>query len=68
LSAAYPDPDSSDYYPEIGISACGDSAGVGRLIFMVAPNRDLSHNSSNGYPTIGRSEASNARTPNDGMI
>jgi hypothetical protein len=67
-SVASPDPDSSNDYPEIGISACEDSTGEGRLIFMVAPNGDLSHNSSNWYPTIRRSEASNARTPNDEMI
>jgi hypothetical protein len=67
-SAASPDQDSSDDYPEIGVSAYRDSAGEGLLIFMVAPNGDLSHNSSSRYPTIGRSEASNAQTPNDGMI
>jgi hypothetical protein len=67
-SVASPDPDSSDDYPEIRISAYGDSVGEGRLIFMVAPNGNLSHNSSSRHPTIGRSEASDARTPNDGMI
>jgi hypothetical protein len=32
------------------------------------PRWEPSQNSSNRYPTIGRSEASDARTPNDGMI
>jgi hypothetical protein len=67
-SAPSSDQDSSDDYPEIGISVCGDSAGEGHLIFMVAPNGDLSHNSSSRYSTIGRSEAFDARMPNDGMI
>jgi hypothetical protein len=67
-SAASPNQDSSDDYPEIGISACGHSTSEGCLIFMMAPNEDLSHNSSTRYPTIGRSEASDARTPNDGMF
>jgi hypothetical protein len=35
---------------------------------MVAPAEAPSQNSSNKYPTIGRSEVSNARTPNDEMI
>jgi hypothetical protein len=65
---ASPDQDSSDDYLEIRISACGDSVGEGRLIFMVAPNVDPSYNSSSRYPTIMRSEASDARTPNEGMI
>jgi hypothetical protein len=67
-SAASPDQDSSYDYPEIDINACEDSIGEGHLIFMVAPNGDSSHNSSSRYPTIRRSEAYNARTPNDGMI
>jgi hypothetical protein len=67
-SAVSPDQDSSDDYPEIRVSACGDSIGEGRLIFMVAPNGDPSHNSSSRYPTIRRSEVSEARTPNDRMI
>jgi hypothetical protein len=62
------DHDSSDDSPEIGVSARGDSTGEGCHIFMVAPNGDPLHNSSSRYPTIGRSEASDARTPNDGMI
>jgi hypothetical protein len=52
-SAASPDLYSTDDYPEIGISANGDSAREGCLIFMVAPNGDPSHNSSSRYPTIG---------------
>jgi hypothetical protein len=35
---------------------------------MVAPNEDQPRHSSNGYPTIGRSEASDARTPSTGLI
>jgi hypothetical protein len=67
-SAASPDQDSSDDYPDIRVNAYGDSTREGCLIFMVAPNRDPSHNSSNRYLTIGRSETSDARTPNDEMI
>jgi hypothetical protein len=67
-SPTFPYQDSSDDYPEIGVSACGDSIGEGRLIFMVAPNRDLSHNNSSRYLTIGRLEVSDAQMHNDGMI
>jgi hypothetical protein len=67
-STASPDQDSSNDYPEIEVSARGDSVRKGRLIFMVPLNRDPSHNNSNRYPTIRRSEASEHRTPNDGMI
>jgi hypothetical protein len=35
---------------------------------MVAPNGDWSCNNSSGYPTIGRSEASDAQTPNTGLV
>jgi hypothetical protein len=35
---------------------------------MVAPNDDQPCHSSSGYPTIGRSEASDARTPSSGLI
>jgi hypothetical protein len=63
-----PDQDSSDDYPEIGVSAYWDSVGLGRLIFMVALNGDPSHNDSSRYLNIGRSEASDARTPDGGMI
>jgi hypothetical protein len=62
-SAAPPDPDSSDDYPEFGISACGDSTGEGRLIIMVVSNGDSSYNSSSRYLTIGRSESSDTRRP-----
>jgi hypothetical protein len=66
-SASSPGRDSSNEYPEIGASACGKSVDNGHLIFMVAPNGDRSHNSSSGYPTIGRSERSNAQTPSMGL-
>jgi hypothetical protein len=62
-SVSTPDQDLSDDYHEIGTSACGEPAEDGRLILMVAPNGDQSHNSSSRYATIGRSEASDARTP-----
>jgi hypothetical protein len=67
-SAASPDQDSSNNHPEIRISTYGDPAGEGCLIFMVAPTGDLSHNNSSRYLTIRRSKASDARTPNNGMI
>jgi hypothetical protein len=63
-----PDQDPTDDYPEIRESTCRDSIEEGRLIIMVAPARGPSHNSSSRYPTIGRSETSNAQTPNDEMI
>jgi hypothetical protein len=34
----------------------------------VVPTKAPLQNNSNRYPTIGRSEASDTRTPNDGMI
>jgi hypothetical protein len=34
---------------------------------MVTPNGDRSHNSSGGYHTIGRSDASDAQTPSAGL-
>jgi hypothetical protein len=64
-SASSPGRDSSDDYPEIGASTCGNSAN---LILMVAPDRDRARNNSNGYPTIGRSDASDAQTPNTGLV
>jgi hypothetical protein len=67
-SALSSDQGSSKDYPEIGVSTCGSSADISRLIFMVAPNEDQPHHSSSGYPTIGRSEASDARTPSTGLI
>jgi hypothetical protein len=67
-SAASPNQDSADDYPEIRASTCGDSIEEGCLIIMVAPVGGPSHNSSNRYPIIGRSEVSDARTPNDKTI
>jgi hypothetical protein len=61
--ASSPSRDSSNNYPEIGASACGNSAVDNRLILMVAPNGDRSRNNSSGYLTIGRSETSYAQTP-----
>jgi hypothetical protein len=57
-SALSSDQGSSEDYPKIGISTCGSSADISRLICMVAPNEDQPHHSSSGYPTIGWSEAS----------
>jgi hypothetical protein len=62
------DQDSSYDYPKIRISACGEPTEGGRLILMLAPNGDWSHNNSSRYPTIGRSEASDARTPSGGLV
>jgi hypothetical protein len=67
-SASTPNLDSSDDYPEIGASACGELAEGGHLIYMVAPNGDQLHNSSSRYPTIGRTKASNARTPSNDLV
>jgi hypothetical protein len=67
-SALSSDQGSSEDYPEIGVSTCGSSADISCLICMVAPNEDQPRHSSNGYPTIGRSEASDARTPSTGLI
>jgi hypothetical protein len=53
-SVSSPDQDSSNDYPEIGASACGNSTEITRLILMVAPDGDRARNSSSGYPTIGR--------------
>jgi hypothetical protein len=62
------DQDSTDNYPKIGGSTYWNSADEGHLIIMVAPVRAPSQNSSSRYPTIGRSEAFDARTPNEEMI
>jgi hypothetical protein len=67
-SASSSDPDSSDDYPKIEAGACGETVEDGCLICMVPPNGDRSHNSSNRYPTIGRIEASDARTPSGGLV
>jgi hypothetical protein len=66
-SASSPSRDSSDDYPEIGANACGNNAKDSRLILMVAPNGDRSLKSSSGYPTIGRSETSDAQTSSAGL-
>jgi hypothetical protein len=63
-----PDQDSTDDYPEIGGSTCCNFTDEGHPIIVVAPTRAHSHNSSSRYPTIRRSEASDAQTSNDGMI
>jgi hypothetical protein len=39
-SALSSDQGSSEDYPEIGVSTCGSSADISRLICMVAPNED----------------------------
>jgi hypothetical protein len=67
-SASSPSRDSSDDYPKIGASACGNSAEDSCLILMVTPNGDRSCNSSSRYPTIGRSETSDAQTPSAGLV
>jgi hypothetical protein len=67
-SASSPGRDSSDDYPKIGASACGNSAEDSCLILMVARNRDRSCNSSSEYPTTGRSEVFDAQTPNAGLV
>jgi hypothetical protein len=61
------DSDSSDDYPEIGASDCGEPTKDGHFIYMVASNDDRSSNTSSRYPTIGRSEVSDARTPSGGL-
>jgi hypothetical protein len=66
-SASTPDSDSADGYPEIGASACREHVKDGRFIYMVAPNGDRSSNTSSRYPTIERSEASDARTTSGGL-
>jgi hypothetical protein len=67
-SALSSDQGSSENYPEIGINTCESSVSTSRLICMVAPNEDQPRHSSSGYPTIGRSEASDARTPSTGLV
>jgi hypothetical protein len=66
-SASTPDSDSSDDYPEIGVGACGEPVKDDYFIYKVALNDDRSSNTSNRYPTIRRSEASDARTPSGGL-
>jgi hypothetical protein len=67
-SALSSDQGSSEDYPEIGVSTCESSADISRLICMVAPNEDQPRHSSSRYPTIGRSEVSDGRTPSTGLI
>jgi hypothetical protein len=67
-SASSPSRDSSDDYPKIKASTCGNSAEDSRLILMVASNGDRSHNSSSGYPTIERSKTSDVQTPSAGLV
>jgi hypothetical protein len=62
-SALSSDQGSSEDYPKIGVNTCRSSADISCLICMVAPNEDQPRHSSSGYPTIGRFEASDARTP-----
>jgi hypothetical protein len=66
--ASSPGRDSSNDYLEIRASAYGNSAEDGRLILMVAPNEDRARNSSSGYPTIGRSKATDAQTPSAQLV
>jgi hypothetical protein len=54
--------------PRWGASACENSIEDIRLILMVAPNGDRSCNSSSGYPTIRRSETSDAKTPSARLV
>jgi hypothetical protein len=66
-SASTPDSDSADDYPEIRASACGEPVKDGHFIYKVVSNGDRSSNTSSRYPTIRRSEASDARTPSGGL-
>jgi hypothetical protein len=66
--ASSPDRDSSNDYPEIGANAYENSAEDDRLILMVVPEGGWIHNSSSGYPTIGRSDATDAQTPSTGLV
>jgi hypothetical protein len=61
------DSDSSDGYPEIRASVCEESVKDSHFIYMVAPNGDQSSNTSSRYPTIEKSEVSDARTPSGGL-
>jgi hypothetical protein len=62
----FPDQDSTKDYPKIGGSCCWSPTVEGCLITMVdsAPSKK----SASKYPTIERSEASNARTPDDRLV
>jgi hypothetical protein len=65
-SGASPDRDSTEDYLEIGGSCYRNPAIEGHLINMVAPAP--SGNIFSRYPTIGRSEASDARTPDNRLV
>jgi hypothetical protein len=67
-STSFPDRDSSNDYPKIGVSTCGKPTEDSRLILMVVLDRDRARNSSSEYPTIGRSEATDAQTPSVGLV
>jgi hypothetical protein len=67
ISASTPNSDSFDDYPEIGADTCREPAKDGRFIYMVALNGDRSSNTSNRYPTIERSEASDVQTLSGGL-
>jgi hypothetical protein len=67
-SASSPGRDLFDDYPKIGANACENSTEDGRFILMVTPNGDQSRNSSSGYPTIGKPEASDDQTPSVGLV
>jgi hypothetical protein len=67
-SALSPGRDSSNDYPKIEVSAYKNSAEDDHLILMVAPEGDRACNSSSGYPTIGRSETTDAQTPSAGLV
>jgi hypothetical protein len=62
------DRDSVEDYPEIGGSSCWKPAIEAHRINMVFPARGNSQNSSSKYPTIGGSEASNARNPSSNIV
>jgi hypothetical protein len=67
-SASIPDSDSSDDYTEIGANVYGEPVKNGHFIYMVAPNGDLSNNTSSRHPTIGRSKATDAQTPSGSLV
>jgi hypothetical protein len=66
-SVLTPDSDLFDDYPKIDASACGEPRKDGRFIYIVALNGDRSSNTSSKYPTIERSEASDAQTLSGGF-
>jgi hypothetical protein len=67
-SALTTDPDSSHDYTEIVASTYGEPGEGGRLICIVAPKGDRSNNTSIRYPTIGRLETSDIRTPSGSLV